>query len=153
MERCTGSSCTPASIATVAADVVTYADNTATPSTTYTYRVTATNGAGSTSSNTLTATTPGTTTIAAPSGLTVSMQGKNLRVDWVDNANNESRFELERTTGDDNHHHRGRRGEYDQIRRLAGHVRIYLQLPGACLRRGHGLLGVVEQRVRQGSLT
>jgi len=99
IERCTGSPCTLTSIATVGANVVTYTNDGLAPSTAYTYRVTATNTVGSASSGTLTVTTPGTTTIAAPSALTASLQGKNIRLDWVDNANNESRFELERTPG------------------------------------------------------
>jgi hypothetical protein len=100
VQRCTGNGCTPTTVVTLAADVLTYTDTPSASSSPYTYRVNARNGVGSTSSNTVAVTFPPTTSsLAAPSGLTVTMQGKNLRVDWVDNANNESRFEVEKTAG------------------------------------------------------
>ena len=87
-------------VATLGADVLTHTDTTVTPATFYRYRVTAYNTTGATSSNIAETTTPGgTAAIAAPSGLRASLQGKNVRLDWVDNANNESRFEVERTLG------------------------------------------------------
>jgi hypothetical protein len=100
VQGCTGNGCTPETFATVAADVLTYTDTPPASSSPYTYRVNARNAVGSTSSNTVAVTfPPATASLAAPSGLTAAMQGKSLRVDWVDNASGESRFEVEKTAG------------------------------------------------------
>ncbi len=100
VQRCSGSGCTPATIVTLGADVLTYTDTPTASSSPYTYRVNARNDVGSTSSNSVSVTfPPATASLTAPSGLTVTLQGKNLRVDWVDNASGESRYEVERTTG------------------------------------------------------
>jgi hypothetical protein len=100
VQRCNGNGCTPTTIDTLNADVLTYPDTPDASSSPYTYRVNARNAVGSTSSNTaMVRFPPAPASIAAPSGLTAAPQGKNIRVDWTDNANNESRFELERTGG------------------------------------------------------
>jgi hypothetical protein len=102
VERCLGTGCAPTTLTTLGADVLSYTDTNVVAATTYTYRVTATNSSGTASSGPVTATTPGAGgggTPAAPTNLTAAQQGRNIRLAWTDNANNESRFELERTAG------------------------------------------------------
>jgi hypothetical protein len=102
VERCVGIGCTPATIAPpLGANVLSHIDTTVVPSSSpYSYRVTASNAAGNTPSNIVTVTISAETTPpSAPTGLTASARGKNIRLTWVDNANNESRFELLRIVG------------------------------------------------------
>ena len=61
IRRATGTA-TPTTIATVGANVVTFSDTTASPSTTYSYVIDSYNAAGAASSATVTATTPAATT-------------------------------------------------------------------------------------------
>jgi hypothetical protein len=99
IERCQGSGCTPSTITTVGANVVSYTDGTAVPSSNpYTYRVTATNSGGSASSGTVTVTV--TATVAAPTNLTATaLKSGGIRLNWIDHASDETRFEIQRTGG------------------------------------------------------
>jgi hypothetical protein len=105
IERCTGSGCTNfTQIAQVGANVTAYGDMGLSPSTTYTYRVTAFNGDGdSAPSNTAEATTQAEPVPNPPSGLTAvaNRKGNNAWIDltWTDNSNNETNFDIERCTG------------------------------------------------------
>ncbi len=87
-------------IGTVTANTVSYVDTAVVIGTTYTYRVAAVNGGGTSAfSNTATVSV---TTPAAPSGMTAKAvrQGNNEKVtlNWVDNSNNESGFTIQRAT-------------------------------------------------------
>jgi len=82
------------------ANVTTFTDSGLAANTTYTYRVRAFNlGGDSGYSNEASATTlPNPPT--APSGLTVTvLSDTQLRLNWVDNSNNETRFDIDRRTG------------------------------------------------------
>jgi hypothetical protein len=92
-------------VATVGANVTSWSDTGLSASTSYTYRVRAHNAAGGDSAfcNLASATTNAivTSVPAAPSGLTATSKSKpSLRVDltWVDNSNNETGFNIERST-------------------------------------------------------
>lgn len=90
-----------AALTTVGADIATYSDTTALPSTSYTYRVRAINTAGNSAwSNTASATTPSllptapinlSATLSAQAPLTVGLA-------WTDTASNETGFTIERAT-------------------------------------------------------
>jgi mono/diheme cytochrome c family protein len=103
LERAANSAFTSAlATFTVGANSVSYSDTTLSGSTTYFYRVFATNAAGdSPASNTASVTTLSATGIvpAAPTSLSAVAASAN-RVDlaWVDNAGNETGFRLERAT-------------------------------------------------------
>ncbi|HYH08865.1 MAG TPA: metallophosphoesterase [Thermoanaerobaculia bacterium] len=103
VERCSGASCTSfAEIAQLGAGVVSYADNAASASTLYRYRVAAFNTAGASAfSNVAEATTPATvTTPAAPSNLTASaVSATRMNLAWIDNATNETGYRVERCSG------------------------------------------------------
>ena len=100
VERSTGSS-SFALHGTAGPNATTYADAAVQPSTTYSYRVLAFNGAGySAWSNVASATTPAPppTTPAAPSGLTATALSRSqIRLAWKDNSNNESGFRIQRS--------------------------------------------------------
>jgi titin len=86
----------------VGANVTTFSNTGLTASTSYSYRVRATNlGGDSAYSNTATATTQATQTVpAAPSNLTATaVSTSQVNLSWVDNANNESGFKIERCQG------------------------------------------------------
>jgi hypothetical protein len=92
-------------IATIAANLEAYEDDTCADGTTYTYYVRACNGFGCTSSNQDSATTSGTPTVpAAPSSLVGvgddrdvgGMEVDAVDLTWTDNSNNEEDFVLER---------------------------------------------------------
>jgi len=99
VERCQGAGCsTFASIATLGANATSYNNNTGlSPSTPYSYRVKATNGAGDSGySNTASATTQGTLP-AAPSGLgATAVSSSQINLAWTDNASNETGYVVER---------------------------------------------------------
>jgi len=84
---------------TVGANTTTYSDTTAQPKTTYYYRVQANNATGASGwSNTATVTTPYLP--AAPSGLAAAASSPTqVALSWVDNADNEIGFTIERATG------------------------------------------------------
>jgi hypothetical protein len=84
-------------IGTTAASVVSYADNSVNPQSTFTYRVRATNASGSSAySNAASATTPAAAP-AAPSLLTSTAVSPNqINLSWTDNSSNETGFKVER---------------------------------------------------------
>jgi len=102
IERATGAGAF-APLGTVGANVTAYSDITAQPATTYNYRVFAYNASGdSPTSNIAPATTPDIPP-AAPSGMIavpspLSANAPTVRLSWVDNANNETSFTLQRAT-------------------------------------------------------
>jgi hypothetical protein len=103
IERCQNAGCSNfAQIATVGANVTTYSNTGLTASTSYSYRVRATNlGGDSAYSNTASATTPATSTVpAAPSNLTATVISiSQINLSWTDNSNNETGFKIERCQG------------------------------------------------------
>ena len=103
IERCAGVSCGGfVQIATVGPNATTYSSAGLTSATSYSYRVRAYNGAGSSGySNTATAVTFTVVTVpAAPSGLTATTASNTqINLSWTDNANNEDVFQIERCTG------------------------------------------------------
>jgi hypothetical protein len=100
IERKTGSGGSWGQIATVGANVTSYASTGLTAGTTYYYRVRATNGAGDSGySNEASATTAGAPP-SAPSNLrAVAASASQVNLTWQDNANNETGFKIERKTG------------------------------------------------------
>jgi predicted phage tail protein len=101
IQRCTGAGCTNfVRIDGVGANVTSYSDTTAAPSTTYSYRLVAFNlGGPSQPSNVATATTPSLGPVPA-SNLTATLQFGPTRVQlsWRDNSNNENLFQVWRST-------------------------------------------------------
>jgi hypothetical protein len=103
IERSVGSSTTYTEIATVGANATSYSNTGLTASTQYNYRVRSYNTAGNSgytavASATTQATTP--TAPAAPTALAVSVvSATQLNLSWTDNANNETGFRIERSTG------------------------------------------------------
>jgi regulation of enolase protein 1 (concanavalin A-like superfamily) len=75
-------------------------DATVSPSTTYYYRVQAVNVSGSSAfSNVVQVTTPAGAPRAAPSGLAATaLSSSQIQLSWTDNANNESSYEVQRST-------------------------------------------------------
>ncbi len=83
----------------VGSNVTVFDDPTAAASTTYEYRVLATNAGGTSDpSNTASATTPAPSGApAAPSALSAGVNSdRSVTLNWTDNANNESGFQIER---------------------------------------------------------
>jgi subtilisin len=103
IERCTGASCTNfAQIATVGANVTSYANTGLTASTSYSYRVRAYNAAGDSGySNTASAVTQAAPAVpAAPTNLAATAASKSqINLSWKDNATNETGFRIERCKG------------------------------------------------------
>ncbi|MGH7598227.1 MAG: fibronectin type III domain-containing protein [bacterium] len=103
IERKTGGSGNYAQIATVAANVTSYSNTGLVNNTQYYYRVRAYNAGGNSNySNTANA-KPKFGTPAAPTGLTASISGTFITLDWTDNSNNETGFKIERKTGAGNY--------------------------------------------------
>lgn len=100
IERCTGAGCANFSqIATVGANVSTYANTGLTASTSYTYRVRAYNAAGDSAyTDPASATTQAAPTVpAAPTSLAASAVSRTqINLTWTDNASNETGFKIER---------------------------------------------------------
>ena len=90
-----------APLATVSANVTTYQNTGLTASTTYHYRVRATNGVGPSAwSNVANAQTTGTAP-AAPTNLTATaVSSTQINLAWTDNASNETGFAIERSPPD-----------------------------------------------------
>jgi hypothetical protein len=89
-----------AQIATVGSNVTSFASTNLSASTTYSYRVRASNGAGDSGySNTASATTQGgATPPSAPTGLmAASTNGTQINLTWTDTATNETSFRIERS--------------------------------------------------------
>jgi carboxypeptidase T len=103
IERCTGVNCTDfAQIATVGANVASYANSGLSASTSYSYRVRAYNTAGDSGySNEASAVTQAAPAIpAAPSSLTAAAASKSqINLAWTDNASNEAGFRIYRCKG------------------------------------------------------
>ena len=90
-----------AQIGTVGANATSYTDLTVAASTAYSYRVRATNGAGSSGfSNVVTVTTPAAPAApAAPTGLIATAVSRTqINLTWVDASGNETGFKVERST-------------------------------------------------------
>jgi hypothetical protein len=105
VERCLGVACANfAPIITLAPNVTRYSDTGLAPGTAYSYRVMAQGSAGNSGySNTATVTTvvvTPTTAPAAPSALNAAkISRRSVALIWVDNSNNESKFQIERCNG------------------------------------------------------
>ncbi|HEY0554001.1 MAG TPA: fibronectin type III domain-containing protein, partial [Thermoanaerobaculia bacterium] len=97
IERRLSPSGTFAQIATVGANVATYTDNSVLAATAYDYRVRALNGTvGSNYTNVATVTTSQSIPVA-PSGLAATvLSSTSVRLNWTDNSNNETGFEIQR---------------------------------------------------------
>ena len=91
-----------AHLATTSANITSYSDTTVATSTTYHYKVRAYNSAGYSSFTNVASTTTFTIPLA-PSDLTLSTTygttTADITLDWVDNADNELNFEIQRSTG------------------------------------------------------
>ncbi len=102
VERSASATGAYAVIATLGANAISYSDNGRAASTTYFYRVQATNSGGnSPSSNDINVTTPAAIVAApaAPSGLlATSASGSQINLTWLDNSATESGFKIERGT-------------------------------------------------------
>jgi carboxypeptidase T len=104
IERCTGTGCSDfTQVATVAANVTSYANTGLAASTTYTYRVRAYNNVGDSgySDPPASATTDAAPALpTAPSNLlTTSVSRTQVNLYWTDNATNETGFKIERCKG------------------------------------------------------
>jgi hypothetical protein len=103
IERCQNAGCSNfAEIAQVGANVTTFNDTGLAASTSYSYRVRATNlGGDSAYSNPATATTQAAQAVpAAPSNLTATaVSTSQINLSWTDNSNNETGFKIERCEG------------------------------------------------------
>ncbi len=103
IERCTGAGCGDfTQIATVGANVTSYANTGLTASTSYSYRVRAYNTGGESGySNTASATTLAAPAVPnAPTNLIATVISKSqINLTWTDNANNETGFYIERCKG------------------------------------------------------
>jgi len=105
-------------VASLPAGATTYSATGLQPSTTYTFRVRATNSAGNSAySNNATATTQALVTIpAAPTNLIVTPSTTTVSLTWVDNSSNETGFLIERKLG---------AGNYSQIATVAANTTTF----------------------------
>ena len=121
IERRTGAWGTYTEIATVGAGATTFQSTGLTASTSYTYRVRATNAAGDSAySNTASATTLSSSgdVPTAPSSLTAAAASSSaINLAWTDNSSNETGFKVERKTGT--------WGTYSQIATVGAGVTSY----------------------------
>ncbi len=103
IERCTGAGCSNfAQIATTGANVTSYSNTGLTASTSYSYRVRATNTAGDSDySNTATAVTQAAPAVpAAPTNLVATAISRSqIKLTWTDNSTNETGFRIQRCKG------------------------------------------------------
>jgi hypothetical protein len=103
IERCTGAGCSNfAQIATTGSNVASYSNTGLSPSTSYSYRVRAYNGAGDSDYTvTKTVSTPAASVVpTAPSTLTATAApGSKVNLAWLDRSSNEDGFEIERCPG------------------------------------------------------
>lgn len=107
-----------AQIATVGANVTTYANTGLIAATRYSYRVRAASGSiNSLYSNVVSATIPRPIGPAAPTGLTAAaVSAAQINLTWSDNSSNETSFKIERKTGT---------GAWSEIVTLAANVVTY----------------------------
>jgi glucose/arabinose dehydrogenase len=99
IERRTGAAAF-ATIGTVNANIAAFSDTTAALGVTYDYRVVAFNTNGDAPvSNTVTLSTSNPNLPAAPSGLNASFTDWTVTLNWTDNANNETRYIVQRRAG------------------------------------------------------
>lgn len=108
-----------ATIATIAANTISYSNTGLNGSTTYFYRVHASNSNGNSAwSNVANATTASAGPPAAPSNLTAVSAGCNsIKLTWLDNSSNETNFELRRSTSQN--------GTYTTVATLPANTTIY----------------------------
>lgn len=103
IERCTGTGCSDfAQIATVGANITSFASTGLSASTSYNYRVRAANAAGDSDySNIASATTLAAPALpAAPTNLVATVVSKSqINLSWQDNASNETGYRVERCKG------------------------------------------------------
>ena len=100
IERKTGSGGTYAQVATVGANVTVYTNTGLAANTQYYYRVRATNATGASTYSAEANATTFPFPPAAPSGLAATaLSSSSIRINWTDNANNETGFKIERKTG------------------------------------------------------
>lgn len=99
LEQATAANFSGATLFALGAGITTYSDTSVAPSTTYYYRVFATNGAGdSSASNTVTATTPGVVPTAPTTLAAVKVNDNRIDLTWTDHSNNETGFHIETAT-------------------------------------------------------
>jgi C1A family cysteine protease len=130
VERCTGAGCTGFSqVATLGANVTTYADKGLAGSATYTYRVRAYNSGGNSGySNTAAAATPAAPVPpAVPTSLAAKVVSRT-RIDlaWTDSSGNEDGFKVERCAGSNC-------TKFSQIAAIGANSTVY---PDTTVRRG-----------------
>lgn len=103
IERCAGAGCTNfAQVVMVGANVTSYTNTGLTASTSYSYRMRAYNASGDSSYSDMASavTQAAPAPPAAPSNLTTTvLSSSQVRLNWTDNANNESGFRIERCRG------------------------------------------------------
>ena len=104
-------------VKTLNANIRNYADSGLSSATLYSFRISATNGAGDSAySNESTATTLGSIP-SAPSGLTASAVSKTqINLSWIDNSNNETGFKIDRRLGF---------GAWGEIATVGTNIRVY----------------------------
>jgi fibronectin type 3 domain-containing protein len=118
IERKTGAGGTYAQVATVGANVTTFTNSGLLANTTYFYRVSATNASGDSAFSTEASATTPAMVPAAPSALAATTEATNrIRLNWTDNASNESGFAIERKTGAG--------GTYAQVANVGANVTTY----------------------------
>ena len=114
LERWTGSAW--AQIAQLAANVTSYSNTGLAAGTTYSYRVSAYNSAGSSASSNSASATTQVMAPTAPSNLSATaVSASQINLSWNDNSNNETGFKLEHWTG----------SEWAQIAQLGANVTSY----------------------------
>jgi hypothetical protein len=118
IERKTGAGGTYAQVASVGANVTTYTNTGLAANTQYYYRARATNAAGASAYSAEANATTQSMVPSAPSALTATTEATNrIRLNWTDNANNESGFAIERKTGAG--------GTYAQVASVGANVTTY----------------------------
>lgn len=99
IQRSSDAGTTWATIGDVPTNVSTYVDTTVTPGS-YKYRVYAMAGASASGYSAAASVTVSAVTPAMPTNLSATLSGANVQVTWQDNASNEVKYVLERSTDD-----------------------------------------------------